>query len=106
MKGKIAVVGFEDQILPFAAIGVKICAVENLHQAEQQVEELVDNEYVLIMITEDFARDMMKIRMKYAPKPVPTLISIPGKEGVTGSTLKQLSETLKYAVGADIMGEI
>ncbi len=106
MEGKIAVVGKYNQILPFSAIGIEVFPVTMLSEAENIVEDLACKKYALIMITEDFAREMMDIRMKYAPTPIPTIISIPGREGVTGSTLKQLRETLKHAVGADIMGEI
>jgi len=105
MIGKIAVIGNIDQILPFAAIGVEVCSVTNIDQAKKTLKKLVKDEFALIMITEDYAKDMMDIRMEYASLAIPAIISIPGKEGVTGSTLMQLRETLKYAVGADIMGE-
>ena len=75
MEGKIAVVGKSDQILPFSAIGIEVYNAETLGDAERIVEKLAEKKYALIMITEDFAGDMMDIRMKYAPTPIPTIIN-------------------------------
>ncbi len=101
----MAVLGKIDQILPFSAIGLEIFSVETAEDAKKALINLAEKKYTLVMITEDFAAELLETRMKYSSEPVPAIIAIPGAEGVTGSTLEQLRETLKHAVGADILSE-
>ncbi|MBN1151244.1 V-type ATP synthase subunit F [candidate division WOR-3 bacterium] len=105
MEGKMAIIGREDQILPFSAIGIEIFPVEKAEQANKLLLSLAEKKYALVMITEDFALDVLSTRMKFASEAIPAIIAVPGSEGVTGSTLHQLRETLKHAVGADILSE-
>ncbi|MBN2363563.1 V-type ATP synthase subunit F [candidate division WOR-3 bacterium] len=105
MEGKMAVIGKIDQILPFSAIGIEIFPVEKAEEAKKILISLAENKYALVMITEDFALDLLETRMKYSSEPVPAIIAVPGAEGVTGSTLQQLRETLKHAVGADVLSD-
>lgn len=101
----MAVLGKIDQIMPFSAIGIEIFPVETFEEAKITLINLAEKKYALVMITEDYAAELMETRMKFSSEPVPAIIAIPGAEGVTGSTLEQLRETLKHAVGADILSE-
>lgn len=105
MATNIAAVGGRDLILPFKAIGVQIFPVEKIEDAKETMRNLIRQGYGLILVTEDLASKLEDVLDEVSTQPTPSIVPIPSSGGPTGFALGRLRETIKKAVGADIMAQ-
>ena len=105
---KIAVMGDQDSIYGFAALGLDIYPItlrneEALTQGSRKLRELVNEEYAVIYITEALAEVLKEDILRYSSAKLPAIIPIPGVSGNTGLGLKMVKRSVEKAVGSDIL---
>lgn len=99
---KIAVMGDRDSVLGFQALGLETCFVESTDEARHTLHRLAGEDYAVIYITEQLARNLQGDIARYQDAVMPAIILIPGKEGSLGLAEAGLQDAVERAVGADI----
>lgn len=100
---KIAAMGDKDSIYGFASLGVSIFPVNDPSEGIKVLRRLADSDYGVIYITEQLASGMKEEIERYASKPLPSIIPVPGVRGNTGLGLDSVSKFVEKAVGSDIL---
>jgi V/A-type H+-transporting ATPase subunit F len=104
MRGDIAVIGDSDSIIGFKAVGFRTFAVKDAAEVITCVENLVREKYFVIFITEQALTGAASVLETYRDLSIPVIIPIPGRFGLTGMGMKNLSKNVERALGADILG--
>ena len=99
---KIGVMGDRDSIYGFASVGLNILPADNGAEGTKLLRSVADD-YAVIFITEKLAAEMDAELQRYADRPTPALIPIPGVTGNTGLGMKNVSRAVEQAVGSDIL---
>lgn len=100
---KIGVLGDKDSILGFKAIGMSVFSVTSPQEAGEILERMVDDNYAVIYITEQVAKDIMDRIEKHKDRKLPAIILIPGNQGSLGIGMQGIKKSVERAVGADIL---
>lgn len=100
---KIGVIGDKDSILGFKAIGMSVFPVTSPLEAQEIVEKIAGEQYAVIYITEQFAKDIVPTIDKYSDDRFPAIIPIPGNQGSLGIGMQGVKKSVERAVGADIL---
>ena len=99
---KIAVLGDRDSVLGFKALGLEVVFAEEAETARAELHRLAREDYAIIYITEQLAKDLPGEIAKYKDAVTPAVILIPGKSGSLGLGASALQSAVERAVGADI----
>jgi V/A-type H+-transporting ATPase subunit F len=100
---KIAVVGDQDSVLGFKALGLDVHSVETVDEAKRVVHALAKENCAIIYLTEQLAAQMQAEIARYKDALTPAIILIPGKEGSLGIGMANVKTAVERAVGADIL---
>ncbi len=100
---KIAVIGDQDSVLGFKALGLEVHAAENVEQARRALHDLAHDNCAIIYLTEQLAAQMGAEIARYKDSLTPAIILIPGKEGSLGIGMANVKTAVERAVGADIL---
>ncbi len=100
---KIAVLGERDSILGFKAIGFDVYPVASVEESSRLLHRLAQNDYAVIFVTEQTARDIKDDIARYRGSRFPAIVPIPGVQGSLGIGLSSVKESVEKAVGADIL---
>ena len=100
---KIAVIGDKDSVLGFKALGLSVFPVIDPTEAEQLIKKMAAEEYVIIYITEQLAKDLIPTIELFKDKMLPAIIPIPGNQGSLGIGMSEVKKSVERAVGADII---
>ncbi|MBQ8851645.1 MAG: V-type ATP synthase subunit F [Oscillibacter sp.] len=100
---KIAVVGDQDSVLGFKALGLDTHPVESVDEAKRVVHTLAKENCAIIYLTEQLAAQMKDVLARYKDSLTPAIILIPGKEGSLGIGMANVKTAVERAVGADIL---
>lgn len=100
---KIAVIGDEDTILGFRALGVSVFPVSDDKQAEEALRACARQDYAAIYITEGYASGIIDVITEFSRKPLPVVMTIPDNRGNTGAGMEKIRRTVERALGADIL---
>ena len=101
---KVAVIGSRDSILGFKGLGISIFSVKKGEEASRTLATIANNDYAAIFITEDFAEGVEEILKDLRERPLPTVTFIPaGAKGTRGLGMERLRNSVRKAVGADIL---
>lgn len=100
---KIGVIGDKDSVLGFKAVGLSVFSVTQPAEAEDILKKLVEEQYAVVYITENIARDIVASIDLYKDRELPAIIPIPGNQGSFGIGMQQVKKTVERAVGADIL---
>jgi len=100
---KIGVIGDKDSILGFKALGLSVFPVTQPSEAEKILHELAQNQYAVIYITEQIAKDIVASIDEYKDSRFPAIIPIPGNQGSLGIGMQGVKKSVERAVGADIL---
>lgn len=100
---KIAAMGDKDSIYGFASLGISIFPVTAPAEGAHTLRKLADNGYGVIYITEQLAEGMLEEIERYASRPLPAIVPVPGVRGNTGLGLDSVSKFVEKAVGSDIL---
>ncbi|MCQ2442271.1 MAG: V-type ATP synthase subunit F [Oscillospiraceae bacterium] len=100
---KIAVLGDRESVLGFKALGLEVHSAETAAEAKKTLHALAkDGETAIIYLTEQYAAEMTDEIAKYKDQVTPAIILIPGKSGSLGIGMKNITDSVERAVGADI----
>ena len=100
---KIAVIGDKDSILGFKTIGVDTFSVTNSEAALKALKQLVSDNYGVIFITEELARELEDIITDLNKRYLPAVVLIPNSKGALGIGIEQIKKNVEKAIGADIL---
>lgn len=100
---KIGVIGDKDSILGFKALGLSVFPVNQPSEAEKILEKLVEEQFAVVYITEQIARDIVSSMDMYKDLRLPAIIPIPGNQGSLGIGMQGVKKSVERAVGADIL---
>ena len=104
MENKIAVIGDHDSIIGYKTLGMEVFAVNEAQGAAAVLNNISQEGYVIIYITEQFACQIEETIALYRPQKLPSVVPIPSISSKTGMGMRQVRESVKKAVGADILG--
>ncbi len=100
---RIAVMGDEQSVLGFAALGLEVYPVSGAEEARTVLHRLAREEVAIIYMTEQLAAGLSAEITRYRDALTPAIILIPGKEGSLGLGMQNVKTTVERAVGADII---
>lgn len=100
---KVGVIGEKDAVMGFIALGFSVFPVENKEQAANILEDLAENQYAVIYITEQTAVNIENEINQYRERRFPAIIPIPGVQGSLGIGMRGVKRCVEKAVGADIL---
>ena len=84
---KTAAIGDKDSIYGFASLGVNIFPAEDAAEGIKILRRLADADYGVIYITERLAAGMTAELERFASRPLPAIIPIPGVRAIRVSGL-------------------
>ncbi|MDQ2085127.1 V-type ATP synthase subunit F [Herbivorax sp. ANBcel31] len=100
---KIGVIGDKDSIMGFKAVGISTFPVSTPLEAQETLEKIADDEYAVVYITEQMAKDIVSTIEQYSERRFPAIIPIPGNAGSLGIGVQGVKKSVERAVGADIL---
>ncbi len=100
---KIGVIGDKDSILGFKALGLSVFPVVESSDAKKVLHELAVDDFAVIYITEQIAKDITFDIDKYNDSRFPAIIPIPNNQGALGIGMQGVKKSVERAVGADIL---
>jgi len=105
MESSVAVIGDIDTVIGFKLGGVKKgYDVKTEKDAEEALDELIDNEISVIIITEKVADDIRgHINKKIGSKALPMVIEIPDKFGSSDRDTDPIGELIKRVIGVEMV---
>ncbi len=104
-KERIAIMGDEDSILGFKALGISAFPVEDSKKGEDTLKKIYKEDFVLIFITESIAKGLLVLMEELSKERFPLITIIPDKGGSQGVAYASLRLLAKEAVGIDILKE-
>lgn len=104
LENKIAVIGDHDSIIGYKTLGMEVFAVTDATSAAAVLNGVSKDGYVVIYITEQFASQIEDTIALYRSQRLPSVVPIPSIFGKTGIGMQQVKDSVKKAVGADILG--
>jgi len=102
---KIGILGEKKSILAFRALGVDVFGVDSTEDLLKAKEEIAKEEFAIIFITEDIAKDYPEEIESFYQETLPAVLVIPGVKGSLGLGREGLKKILERALGSDILGE-
>ena len=104
---KIAVIGGNDTVIGFKAVGLEACPAATVSEARQALNDLTreGSDYAIIYIEEKLAQALQPEIARFKDSPSPAIILIPGREGSMGLGLTALHDAVERAVGTNILGD-
>ena len=100
---KIAVMGDQDSIYGFAALGLEIHPTTDRDEAAHLLKKLANTDYAVIYMTEALAAELETELDEYRTRQWPAIIPIPGVSGNTGMGIRAVKKSVEQAVGSDII---
>lgn len=103
---KIAAVGEPDIVLGFKALGVEVYPLNQPGAVVPLLAELFDSaELGIILVSESMADQVEQLLREIGPRPLPSVLYIPGSKGSRGFAIHRLRSIIEKAVGAAIIAE-
>ncbi|AYO31799.1 MAG: V/A-type H+/Na+-transporting ATPase subunit [Thermoanaerobacteraceae bacterium] len=102
---KIGVIGDKDTVLAFKSLGVDIFPAMDEKEAGHILTQLAKQNYAVIFITEQLAKDMKERIDMYRNKMLPAITLIPSNRGSLGIGIQEVKKSVEKAIGVDILFE-
>lgn len=104
MEGKVAVLGDEDFVMPFSALGIDTyTASETAEQIAQAAEEIIRSRYTLVIVAETIAKMAEEAFGSVQKAPTPCVVVVPFTTEPEGFATEALGRILKTATGINIL---
>jgi V/A-type H+-transporting ATPase subunit F len=101
---KIGVIGDPETVAGFSVLGCEAAAVENADQARVELSRLV-REASVIFVVDWVAKEIEREIHRYRFEMLPAIVIIPGVRGNLGLGRWGLRQTIKKAIGADLLAD-
>ncbi len=100
----VAIIGDIDTVIGFRLGGVREGrVVNNKEEAEKALDDLIETNVSIIIITEKIAEEIrVHINKTLGSEIVPMVIEIPDKDGISESDGDQMRALIKRVIGVDI----
>lgn len=102
-KYSIAVLGDQDSVLGFQALGLNVYPAETAEEARPILLRLAKENCAILYITEQLAVGLEAEIAHFKDELTPAIILIPGKAGSLGIGMANVKKSVERAVGADIL---
>ena len=99
----IAVIGKSDIVSVFSAFGINVYPLDNPEDAILKLNELVSLNTDIVFITEDLASQIRNVIFDLNLKTQTSITVIPDHKGAKGLAASIIKDTVKEAVGMDII---
>ncbi len=100
---KIGVIGDKDTILGFKTLGISVFPTTNAREASILIRRLAKEDYAILFLTEQLAKDMEEVIEEYKRSVMPAIILIPNNQGTLGLGIGGVKKSVEKAIGADIL---
>ena len=102
---KIGVLGGQETVMGFKALGLDVFPVENLEEARRTFRTISreEEQYAIIYVEENLAEGLSHEIDRFKDAPTPAVILIPGRDGSMGLGLSALQAAVERAVGTNIL---
>lgn len=100
---RIGIIGDRESVLGFKAVGLEVFTCDQADEARKILRKIGKEDFAIIYVTEVLAEKISEEIDKYKDERIPAIIAIPGKEGPSGSGMRNVSKAVERAVGADIL---
>lgn len=101
---KIGIIGERDSVLGYMTIGFAVHEAADAAAAGRILRRLAeDDSYAIIFIVENYAAELEAEIAAYRDRPLPAIVTLPGRAGSTGYGMAALKTAVERAVGADIL---
>lgn len=100
---KVAVIGDKDSVLAFRALGVEVFTAIDSLEARRIIDRIAKEEYGIIFITEQLAKDIPDTIERYNNEVIPAVILIPSNRGSLNIGLDNINKNVEKAVGSNIL---
>ncbi|WP_055665787.1 V-type ATP synthase subunit F [Desnuesiella massiliensis] len=100
---KIGVVGDKDSILAFKAIGIDVYPVIEIEEARKTIDRMAADNYAVIFVTEQVAKDLEETIERYNKSMLPAIILIPSNQGSLNIGMQRIQDNVEKAVGVNIL---
>ncbi len=102
---KIGVIGDRDSVIGFRALSMTVLEAADAPEAERQLRSLVQENYAVVFITENLAEANQEYIRTLQERKLPAVIPIPSLTGTTGLGMRQVRESVRRAVGMDLLNQ-
>lgn len=99
----IAVIGSSDIVTVFSAFGISVFPIDNSKDAALKLNKLVSLNMDIVFITEELASKIRDIIFDLNIKTQTSITVIPDHKGSKGLATSIIKDTVKEAVGMDII---
>ncbi|EHR37132.1 V-type ATP synthase subunit F [Facklamia languida] len=103
MAYKIAVVGNRDVVLAFKLLGFEVYPAATGEGARKVIQQLAEEDFGVILITENIAQEIPDTISYYDTVPTPALILIPTHQGSQGIGMAKVNANVEKAIGQNIL---
>ncbi len=104
MEGKAAVLGSEDFVTPFSALGIDTFAVgDSAEKIRESAREIIAGKYALVVVAENVAQRAEEVFGDHQNSPTPCIVTVPFTTESEGVATAALGEVLKMATGINIL---
>ncbi|MBN2020648.1 MAG: hypothetical protein JW749_10545 [Sedimentisphaerales bacterium] len=104
MEGKVAVLGDEDFVMPFSAMGIDtFTAGESADDAAASARKIIEGRYTLVVVAENKAKAVEETFAGLQSAPTPCVLVVPFTTEPEGFATRALSAVLKMATGINIL---
>lgn len=104
MEGKVAVLGSDDFVMPFAAMGLDTYpAGQSRDEMVENAQKIVAGNYALVVVAENIAQTVENVFAEQQKLPIPCVIVVPFTTESEGFATRSLGQALKMATGIDIL---
>ncbi len=101
---KVAIIGTEEAIMGFYALGVECFPITEDNEIESIIEKINAGRFAAVFITEDWAeRVRTKVDQAFQDAALPAVVTVPSPQGATKAGLTNLRKIVEQAVGSDIL---
>ena len=100
---KIGVIGDKDTILGFKVLGISVFPTTDAKEASSIIRKLAKENFAIIFITEQLAKDIKETIDEYKQSVMPAIILIPNNQGTLGLGMNGVKKSVEKAIGADIL---
>lgn len=101
-EGRIAVLGEQDAVEIFRAIGAEVVVTNRRGRAEKEIHRLARAGFDIIYVTEGIAEMAKDAISRYEDKPLPAIVPIPGPLGSNGLGQERVEKNIERAVGTQL----
>jgi V/A-type H+-transporting ATPase subunit F len=106
MEGKAAVLGSEDFVMPFSALGLDTFATEaDAAAVEEKADSILKQKYALVVVAENIARPARRVFDRTEKAPTPCVVVVPFTSEPSGVATESLSRMLRMATGIDVLAD-